>query len=356
MNLSTTYSARRVKPTVLYNNKDISSDLAPYLKGVSYTDNLSGEADDLQITLEDRQGLWSGDWLPDKGAELNCSLTVNNWGSLTDAPQTMKLGIFEIDEISCSFSPSEVQIKAVSVPDNTTLRGSEHTRSWEKATLKKIAQDIADGAKLTLVYDADEDPQLERTEQTSQSDLSFLVKLCQDQGFALKVSSNQIVIFDEIKYEKVEPQITIVKPGTAYTATKGMTYIDNLTDAKFASRLRDVYKACHVKYRAGKKKAYIEATFTDPSKTEGKTLEVKEEVKTVAEAERLAKRRLREKNSEEVTGSISTIGNFGLLASVVVNVLGFGKFDGKYIITRAQHEIGSGYSCSIDLRRCLNGY
>lgn len=356
MSITDGYMARRIKPTVLYNNKDISEDITPYLKSISYTDNMGGEADDLQITLEDREGLWSGDWLPDKGAELNCSWTVMNWGSLTSGEQKLNLGIFELDEISCSFNPSEVQIKAVSVPNNTTLRGEEHTRSWEKATLKKIAQDIADGSKMTLVYDSEENPQLDRTEQTSQSDLSFLFKLCSDNGMAVKVTSKQIVIFDEIKYESEKPTITIVKPGTDYTTEDNMTYISNVSSVSFSSKLRDVYKACHVKYRATQKKAYIEATFTDPNKKEGKTLEIKEEVKSVAEAQKLAKRKLREKNSEEVTGSISLLGNFGLLATTVVIILGFGKFDGKYIIKRAQHDVGSGYTCSIDVRRCLNGY
>lgn len=356
MSITDSYMARRVKPMVLYNNKDISADITKYLKSISYTDNMGGEADDLQITLEDREGLWSGDWLPDKGAELSCSWTVKNWGSLTSGEQILNLGVFELDEISCSFSPSEVQIKAVSVPNNTTLRGEEHTRSWEKATLKKIAQDIADGAKITLVYDSEENPQLDRTEQTSQSDLSFLLKLCSDNGLAVKVTGKQIVVFDEIKYEAAAATITIVKPGTSYTPEKNMVYIDNITSVRFSSKLRDVYKACHVKYRASQKKEYVEATFTDPNKKDGKTLEIKEEVKSVAEAQKLAKRRLREKNSEEITGSIGMYGNFGMLATTTVNLLGFGKFDGKYIVTRAQHDIGSGYTCSIDVRRCLDGY
>jgi hypothetical protein len=54
--------------------------------------------------------------------------------------------------------------------------------------------------------------------------------------------------------------------------------------------------------------------------------------------------------------TVDTMGNFALLASETVNVLGFGKFDGKYIIVTAKHEIGNGYTTSIDLRRCLNGY
>ena len=50
--------ARRCLVMVSYNGKDISADLQQYLKSVSYTDNMSGEADDLQLTLEDKAGLW----------------------------------------------------------------------------------------------------------------------------------------------------------------------------------------------------------------------------------------------------------------------------------------------------------
>ena len=100
----------------------------------------------------------------------------------------------------------------------------------------------------------------------------------------------------------------------------------------------------------------IEATFTDPSKKEGKTLQVNEQVKSVAEAERLARRKLREKNKEETTGSFEVLGNFNLISSLTVKVKGFGSFDGNYLITSAKHSLGSGYTTSIDIRRCLSGY
>lgn len=58
--------ARRCLALVKYNGKDISTDLQQYLKSVSYTDNMSGEADDLQLTLEDRAGLWQAAWMPER--------------------------------------------------------------------------------------------------------------------------------------------------------------------------------------------------------------------------------------------------------------------------------------------------
>jgi phage protein len=347
--------ARRISAIIKYNNKDISVDISKYLKIISYTDNLSGEADDLQITLEDRDGLWQSTWMPEKGALLDATLQQKYWQNLSALPQSLRLGLFEIDEITSSGYPSEVQIKAVSVPDNNTLRGTERSRSWEKAKLQVIANDIASAAGMSLFWDTEENPVLDRAEQTEQSDLSFLYAICKDKGLALKISDKKIIVFDEAKYEAEKAKITIVKPGTFYKKESGMKYLFVGTGYSLRTKIRDIYAACRVNYQQGSSKSNIEATYTADGK-KGKTLQVNEQVESVAEALNLAKKRLREKNKDEVTGSLNMLGNFVLLSGVTVNLLGFGAFDGRYLITRASHDIGSGYTTNIDVRRCLNGY
>lgn len=347
--------ARRISAIIKYNNKDISVDISKYLKSISYTDNLSGEADDLQITLEDKAGLWQSTWMPEKGALLDVMLQQKYWQTLSALPQSLRLGLFEIDEITSSGYPSEVQIKAVSVPDNNTLRGTERSRSWEKAKLQVIANDIASAAGMSLFWDTEENPVLDRAEQTEQSDLSFLYAICKDKGLALKISDKKIIIFDEAKYEAEKAKITIVKPGTVYKKESGMKYLFVGTGYSLRTKIRDIYAACRVSYQQGSSKSNIEATYTAAGK-KGKTLQVNEQVESVAAALNLAKKRLREKNKDEVTGSLNMLGNFILLSGVTVNLLGFGAFDDKYLITRASHDIGSGYTTNIDVRRCLNGY
>lgn len=347
--------ARRILTIIKYNNKDISADISKYLKSISYTDNLSGEADDLQITLEDKAGLWQSTWMPEKGALLDVMLQQKYWQTLSALPQSLRLGLFEIDEITSSGYPSEVKIKAVSVPDNNTLRGTERSRSWEKAKLQVIANDIASSAGMSLFWDTEENPVLDRAEQTEQSDLSFLYAICKDKGLALKISDKKIIVFDEAKYEAEKAKITIVKPGTVYKKESGMKYLFVGTGYSLRTKIRDIYAACRVSYQQGSSKSNIEATYTAAGK-KGKTLQVNEQVESVAEALNLAKKRLREKNKDEVTGSLNMLGNFVLLSGVTVNLLGFGAFDDKYLITRASHDIGSGYTTNIDVRRCLNGY
>lgn len=343
---------RKASAKVVYESTDITTDLLPNLKSLSYTDELSGKADDLQIVVEDRQGRWLDAWFPDKGASLTVSLTTQGWGAVKE----LALGVFEIDEISASGWPSEISIKAVSIPCKSTLRDETHSKSWENVTFKRIAQDIADDAELTLQYDIEENPEIERAEQTDEADLTFLMELCNQHGFALKVYKEQLVIFDESIYEQKDAVATIVKPGAVYTEDSGTTYITGILNYSFSSKVRDIYNACHVKYYDSQTGKTYESTYTDESKESGKILQVNEQVNSTAEAEELAKKRLREKNKEEVTGNISMPGNLSLVAAVCVTLLGFGKFDGKYIITRASHELGGGYTTSIDLRRCLDEY
>lgn len=335
-------TARNVKIEVLYDNKDISKELAAYLKTVEYTDVMSGEADDVSLTLEDMAELWESDWLPEKGAALDVSIIAQNWAA--DGERRLALGKFEVDEIELSGLPHEVKIKAVSVPDNNELRGVERNRSWEKTKLSVIACDVADGAGLALFYDTEEDPELDRAEQTEESDLTFLHRLCRDAALALKIADGKIILFDEVRYEQKEPVMTITRETSA------------LTGYSIRSKTREVYKACRVKYTNTKKGITIDHTFTQDGKKQGKTLQINEQVESIAEAEKLAKKKLREKNREEVTVNLNMVGALDMLAGNTVTLSGFHAFDGKYIVTKVNHSIGSGYRMSVELRRCLDGY
>lgn len=335
--------ARRAKLLLTYGNRDISADLAPYLLGFGYTDHASGKADDLQITLEDKAGLWRGDWMPEKGATLKAAIQVQNWdgsGPLKKLP----LGTFEIDELEFSGPPEVVVIKALSVPESASLRGEDKTRAWEKTRLSTIARDIAGGARLKLLYETTEDPEYDRIEQTEQSDLAFLLKLCEDAGLSLKVTGTQIVIFDDSKYEQLPPVVTI-KRG-----------VSSVISYRAVSSTRGVYSAARVQYQGGKNKGKIVYTFAPPNRPKtGKTLVINERVSSIAEAARLARKRLRQANKEEIRFGLTMQGSIALVAGVTVMIEGWGAFDGKYFVAEAAHG-GPGYTVTLELRRVLEGY
>lgn len=330
---------------VKYENKDITANLQPHLKGWSYTDNLSGQADDLQITLEDRQQLWIGDWFPDIGAKLKTKIIRNNWND-DNKKDELPLGIFEIDELAPKYPPSEVTIKALSVFQSSSLKGENKNRAWEKTKLSVVANDIATGAGLSLYYDVQDDPEYDRVEQTEQQDLPFLQKLCKDAGLALKVTDEQLAIFDEAVFEQQEPVLTIDRNKFRIKNYSGRATING------------IYSACRLKYRSPKGRKNYDYTFNPPNPPPTKrVLVLRERFDNLAEAERKAKKALREKNSQAWQFTITILADLRVLAGLVVVLNNFGKFDGNWLITQCTHsQSGSGYETSMQLRRCLEGY
>ena len=354
--------ARRAWAEIFYSPKgggsetDITEDISEYFVSLSVTDNLSGQADELSLELEDIARKWLGDWMPDKGAFLKAILHTFAWDNLDSGEKVLDMGKYEIDGFSGGEIPTAVQIKAISIlSDNTTLRETKKSRSWDKINLKKIAGDAAADNKLSLFWDVDEDPEIDHVEQSDESDLEMLQRLCKDAGHSLKITTEQIIIFDEWKYEQKEPVLRILYPGDENDGS--LPTVQKIEEFSFDIKTREVYGKCHVKHQKGKDKKVIEATFEAPDADGNtKTLHVKESVKDEAEALRLAKKRLREKNKEATTISLVTLGNFDFAAGNTVKVQGFGKLDGKYLVTKATHSISGGFKTSVEMRRCLSGY
>lgn len=363
--LAQEHIGRRAWLIVTYNGKDISESLAQYVLSFSYTDNLTGQVDDISITLEDRAELWEADWMPERGATLDITICTYNWSDLYSEEQDLQLGKFEIDELEVSSAPNVVTIKAVaiSIGDDSTLRSTLRSHTWENISVQKAANDIAWQNGMKLQWYCDDNPNIDKLEQNDESDLDVLQKICDDAGFALKVTTDTIIIFDVEKFEKEDIYAEYYHPGTTILNIvenqPKPVQTDALLNYSFKAKIRDVYKKCHVKYAKDKDKSVIESTFVAPDKKEkeGATLEVHQQVSSQAEADRLAKKKLREKNCEEFTGSFSSDGNMGLCAGETIEMLGFGNFSGKYIITQAKHDISSsGFTSSVEIRKCLDGY
>ena len=363
--LAQEHIGRRAWLIVTYNGKDISESLAQYVLSFSYTDNLTGQVDDISITLEDRAELWEADWMPERGATLDITICTYNWSDLYSEELDLQLGKFEIDELEVSSAPNVVTIKAIaiSIGDDSTLRSTLRSHTWENISVQKAANDIAWQNGMKLQWYCDDNPNIDKLEQNDESDLEVLQKICDDAGFALKVTTDTIIIFDVEKFEKEDVYAEYYHPGTTILNIvenqSKPVQTDALLNYSFKAKIRDVYKKCHVKYAKDKDKSVIESTFVAPDKKEkeGATLEVHQQVSSQAEADRLAKKKLREKNCEEFTGSFSSDGNMELCAGETIEMLGFGNFSGKYIITQAKHDISSsGFTSSVEIRKCLDGY
>ncbi len=347
-------AGRRAQLAVTWQTKDheakaIARDLAPHLKGLTYTDNLSGAVDDLSLELEDRDSLWSGDWRPKFGDKVVARLKYTDpW--FGQKVGDLRLGTFAHDQISLAGPPRAAQLRCVSAPLATALRRRKRTRAWRGVTLKQIAQDIADRAELTLKYDGDAGAKYQHAVQNNKSDLEFIEDLCKEVGRTLKVTEGSIAIFEEHALDG--------KAAAGTIDLIGQKVLSWNFDADDNGR----YGSCHIKCfdpRTGKTFAY---QFPPTGKTiagldpNGQTLELAISVSDGAEAAVRAEKLLRLANRFATSGKIVTVGDPGLVAGVTFNLTNAFSLDGKFIITKAEHKAVGGYVCSLSVRRCLEGY
>lgn len=334
--------ARRTKIAIQIAGADVSETVESYFLGMTYTDHEEDKTDDLQINLEDRDGVWIGGM----GEEITATIIQTNWE--TDGKdKVLDCGTFEIDSVDYSGPPGQVSIKATSLPHRASIRSDKKSRGWEKIKLSAIAGEIASKNGMNCMFESAIDPFYTRREQVQISDIVFLQGLCKDAGISLKASARRIILFDELDYEK-KASVRKIKRGEADISSYHLG--TSAADTK--------YSKCHVSYTNPQTNETIEYTYT-PRDSDGdrQTLEINEKVDSKEEARQLAMKRLRQKNKSEFSAEFSLVGDTSLVAGVNVEVEDFGMFDGKYIIETATHNVtGSGYTTQIKLRRVLEEY
>ena len=276
---------------------------------------------------------------------VSAVLVQKNWND-TGKDLTLDIGTFEIDSVDMSGPPDKVTVKSTSIPYTSKLRMEKKNKAWEKISLKGIGQEIAGKNGLKLMYEASDNPTYKRKEQVQTSDIKFLQKLCHAAGMALKVTTLTIVIYDAAEYDR-KPAVRTFKKGSG-----------DIISYKMGTKLTDTaYTSCHVSYTDPDSKETIEYTYTPDSKTgTGQTLEINEKVNSKEEAIRLAKKRLREKNTQEYTASLKVVGDVSLVAGITVKLKGFQQFDGKYKVKQAKHNFLDGYTVDLSLKQVLEGY
>ena len=336
--MSEFYTACYTAIKIIYEGVNISADIAPYLLSFDYTDKSSDESDDIQITLEDKNGKWLSPWFPSKGDKIKASIEFYSYGK-NRKTLSLPCGSFEVDEIEFSEPPMQITVKAVATPITSSAVGQLKTKAWENINLKNIAQEIANNNALTLFFDSTRNPVYTRKDQIKISDLNFLKGLCRDAGFACKCTAGQIVIFEESLYEEKQPVCTVHRGDSRIISTS------------FRSKTTDTYKAANVTYHDSLLDETQSATVSaDDAPDNGKTLEINQSVVSVAEAESLGTARLRNANKRENSGHITLTGMPGAVGGGVIECSGWGKFDGRYFIVSAKHSYSeSGYQVELEI-------
>lgn len=338
--------ARRAGISVNYLGVDITKSITNDLLSFKYTDNAADNADDIEITMKDKDGKWLNNWWPNKGDILNASINTVNWTKDGDK-QRLSCGTFIVDEPEYTGRPRVMTLKAIATPSNTNFTTTKKSKAWEHIQLRTIAQDIANSAGLDLLFDSSINPTYDRKDQSDTSDMSLLSDLCKAEGISFKITNQTIVLFDEADYEKKLAAMTLVEDGGLVNSYTLKTALSNTA-----------YAGCRVKYYNAKKKINIDYLFSikdDIDSTKDKIYVLNTRVASRDEAMRLAQKKLRELNKKEYQVSMNIVGDVRAVGGVCANLQGFGKFDGKYYIDKATHN-HPGYTTDLEMHKVLEGY
>lgn len=447
---------RRTEVEVAIAGTDVTGPIRRYLKALIYTDSEEDEADDLQIVLQDRDGIWMEQWLNDvieaaasagapaadvpasgaaagqavelknapfyytsvspspsvyksgtfwfydgllingryrmtnsaqrcgklpvgrnvtgwvpagqcagasgadgsgnAGTTLEAVIVRRNWNS-DGRDDALDCGSFELDAVDCDGPPAEVTLRGTALPFRAQIRQTKKSWSWENCHMSAIAREMAEKNGMVCMFLASGDPFYQRVEQFQESDIAFLKRLCADAGYSLKATGKILVIFQQADYEKKDAVRVIRKAKKIGSGgADAADYIDYHLSVGTADTQ---YQSCRVSYNDPATGKCIEGIARIPDYKESdknQQLEITARVGSVAEAERLAAARLRKHNKYCRTAEFTLPGDPALVAGVIIELSGWGGWDGAYIVKQAVHTVNEGgYTTKIILRQVLKG-
>jgi len=353
----------RAKFEVLYNQKDISSDLLPYLLSIKYKDNSEGKADELVITLENVDGFWENDWYPVKGDTLQCKIGIE---------AMMDCGKFEIDSIEIASPPDTVTINAISSVITGGLR-TKKNKAHENTTLKEIVDQVASANGLTVTGQI-ADVQFVRITQHRENDLAFLRRLSQQFGYFFSIRGDQLVfenLFGVISggsVSSIDREDCLgyqIKDQSAKTATQSnlnfhdrktgkvttYTYTPSESTGPGGVPLKTVEGPAFTTFMPAGTEYKDEGAWWDAPATND-SLELFDRVENDGQAEVVSKAALLRSNMNQQEGSLTIQGNPLLVAGSNFQWTGIGKLAGKYHIATSEHEITTGgYLTMLEVKR-----
>lgn len=326
-----TVTVRTGRYVIEYDHKDITSSLAPFVVSVTYTDHEHGKADEVEITVEDRDHLWKNSWYPGKGDVLTLKL------GYLDEP-LLPCGSFELDEFEFSGPPDQVVLKGLGANIKRALR-QENTVAYESASLKDIAKSVAERHGFELVEDTVPDIRVARITQNREKDLSFLKRVAEKYGYAFKITDNRLVFYD---IEELELSDVV------YTLSR-----QDLLRYSLRDKTHETYRSCTVSYHDPKTKTLIEHTEdAEDEAAKRDVLKAPQRVENKEQAIEACRAALAEKNRKETEGILAVQGAPQLVAGSNVELTGMGNLSGVYHIETSTHRIdrSGGYSTELSVR------
>lgn len=321
--------------TIIYDGKNISADVSESLIDLTYTDKVTGEADELEITLEDKFGKWQNEWYPQKGSYITATIGIGG--------VQLPCGVFQIDQIEFSGPPDMITIKALSTGFYGKIRNRKGY-AHENKTLAEIVRTVAGKIKYKVVGNI-ENVKVGRSTQNRESDLQYLNRLAAQYGYNFTIKDKTLVFIKQTELEARSTSLSVDKTET--------------TEYGFKDKTSEIFKATQIKFHNPNSNKVISATkqatfqgqesdYTDQLDT----LEIREKAENEEQANIKAEAYTHKFVSLQQTGSFSTVGNPLLVSGNNIDLTGFGAFAGIWHILTSTHTINTdGYQTAVEMKR-----
>lgn len=326
-------NTRSATVDLTWNGAAVTSKMAGMVTNFTYTDPASGEADSIDIDIQDRDRRWISSWMPTAGDSLSAKIKLQNWGREGNN-RSLFCGFFVLDDFSFRGWPVTGSISAVSTPADSAFRETQRTKTWVNATIKEMATEIAGKAGIALFWDVQgAEFTIESIEQSKKTDCEFLMSLCDTYGYSMKVYANKIVIFDREEY-KAKGAVATFAPS-------------DLESFSWKSTLAGTYTGGEYTYTQQLSEYDIVAKVGGGTRV----LKMSGKADSVADAERKIKAAVNKANHGATSMQATIMGNASLYAGQCINITGLAKLSGKYYIDKVTHSLGSGYTMQLDLSK-----
>ena len=164
-------------------DRDITQNVSPRLISLSMTDKRGLEADQLDIQLDDSDGLLT---LPARGATLTLWL---GW----EGTPLQKKGNFTVDTIEFRGAPDTLTIRGCSAD----FRGKLNVRreqSWHDTTIGAIVNTLAQRNQLTASVAAElSSIAISHIDQSQETDAAFLTRLAERNGAFVSIKAGKVI-------------------------------------------------------------------------------------------------------------------------------------------------------------------
>lgn len=325
----------KVNYEILYNGKNITGDILPYVISLSYTDKSKDESDELEIILEDKDGLWKAEWFPTTGDTIEARIF--------DLNGTLECGRFIVDELAGEGSESgdTFAIRGLAVSINKALR-TKTNYAHENKTLRELANYVAAKHGLTVEGKIDE-IRIARVTQYLQSDLSFLRRLAGDYGYTFSIRDSRLTFTSVFELEKKDAAFAIHRT--------------EMIDYSITGKTANTYKSAKLSYHNPRQKKLIEHTAQESEQAyqgaKVDTLEVKARAENQQQAEIKSRVALYRANSLQQEGTVNMPGNIYAVAGNNCTLEGIGAFSGLYYLDSTTHSVDadSGYTTALSVKR-----